>query len=176
MIVVEGPDGGGKTTLIKVLEDYFEFPIAPRVVSQDAEALVDLKAWTEANVAGGWSATIYDRHRLISEPIYGPILRNNSEPGFNDFMWLYNMNNMFRRCNPIVIYCLPPEAAVRSNVENDPDNKVIAPKIKRIYRAYVAKAATDALSIGALHYDYTSHTLSQLLKTVEGFPQIRSTS
>jgi hypothetical protein len=162
MIIVEGPDGSGKTTLLKQLAAEFpDIPIAPRVVSKDAEAMVDLKQWTEENVAKGWQDTFYDRHRLISEPIYGAVLRDSPEPGFDDFSWMFvSLLTFYTACSPIVIYCLPPLEVVLSNLEGDADNEVINPKASVIYAAYVAALSRDYLfrPTRTLIYDYTGNT------------------
>ena len=154
MIIVEGPDGAGKTTLLKRLEAHFDLPVAPRVVSKEAEAMVNLQHWVEHNLSLGWQAVLFDRHRLISEPIYGSILRNVFEPGFDDFEWLSAMYMKFYELKPIIIYCLPPYHTVRDNVRQDPDNKVVWQTIRKIYSCYVAQAARDAVVADALIYDY----------------------
>lgn len=161
MIVVEGPDGAGKTTLIEALMERFDLPVAPRVVSKDAEAMVDLKVWVDKNLLQGFHGTIYDRHRLISETIYGPILRSTPSPGFDDVLWLEPRINEFYRLKPITIYCLPNLDTVRRNIDGDQDNKTIAPYIDQIYSAYVARAAIDlALAPGRVFiWNYkSSHT------------------
>lgn len=159
MIIVEGPDGAGKTTLIKYLVEKLELPVAPRVVSKDAEAMVDLKKWVEDNVSGGWQPTIFDRHRLISEPIYGPILRPRLEEGFTDVGWFYEQLRRFYRANPTIIYCLPPFRQVWENVQDDPDNRVVAQQhtLQMIWSSYFNKAITEyALKPKATWlYDYT---------------------
>lgn len=155
MIIVEGPDGAGKTTLVKELSAHFNIPIEPRVVSKDAEAMVDLKMWTERNVHRGFQYSIFDRHRLISEPIYGAVLRRRFEPGFDDPQWLYLMYyQLYMLCRPVIIYCLPPYKTVRANILHDEDNKVVRNSIRRIYALYVAKAAHDAVTNGALIYNF----------------------
>ena len=68
MIIVEGPDGAGKTTLIRQLQERWpDLAVAPRVVSKDAEAMVDLQEWVNINLSDGPQYKIFDRHRLISE-------------------------------------------------------------------------------------------------------------
>lgn len=157
MIIVEGPDGGGKTTFITKLQKKLNLPIAPRVVSKDAEAMVDLKMWVENNVLGGFQQTIFDRHRLISEPIYGPILRGEQAPGFSDMDWMRDVMYHFYHSKPILIYCIPPLDIVINNVMGDEDNKVVHTTIKQIYTAYVARAAIDVtIHHGAVIYDYTA--------------------
>lgn len=157
MIVVEGPDGAGKTTLIQMLRQKTGLDVAPRVVSKQAEAMTDLKKWTEDNVAKGWQPLIFDRHRLISEPIYGPTLRPKLEPGFDDVGWFYNQLYKFYAVQPVLIYCLPPLQQVWENVQHDPDNKVVASQdtITSIWGAYFNKAVTDLTAGRAFLYDYT---------------------
>lgn len=159
MIVVEGPDGGGKTTLIKDLSEYWGVPVAPRVVSKDAEAMVDLKQWVADNLKKGWHSTIYDRHRLVSETIYGPILRpSKPEPGFDDTAWLTMSLKRFYQIQPIIIYCLPPLEVVKANVMDDPDNLVVRDRISAIYAMYQTRAAIDISVRGRTTdiWDYTS--------------------
>lgn len=167
MIIVEGPDGGGKTTLIKLLKEELQLPVAPRVVSKNTRpALVDLKSWVDNNLEEGFQKTIFDRHRLISEPIYGPILRYNQEPGFNDIKWLGPRLDRFYSIEPIIIYCLPPWTEVFSNIEFDRDNEAVREKIEAIYSAYVATASRDhAFAPGIVKiWDYKNSL------TIEGKP------
>lgn len=144
MLILEGPDGAGKSTLAKDIADCICIPIAPRVVSKETQALTDLKVWVEQDLQQGFRFMLFDRYRLISEPIYGPILRDTQQPGFKDFMWyseqLANLYHIF----PVIVYCLPPLEMVLQNIENDPDNTAVKEKIENLYTAYVAKAAADS--------------------------------
>lgn len=159
MIVVEGPDGAGKTTLINyLLENTGNLEVAPRVVSKDAEALVDLRQWVHTNLRVGKQRMIFDRHRLISEPIYGPILRKKLEPGFSDANWFAPALEKFYSIDPLVIYCLPPLKTVWSNVQDDEDNKVVAQQhvLQQVWGAYFNKAMTEgSLRGNCWMYDYT---------------------
>lgn len=156
MLVVEGPDGGGKTTLIKLLSEELGLPVAPRVVSQGTEAMVDLKDWVDNNLEEGFQPVIFDRYRLISEPIYGPILRDQAQPGFDDITWLGPRIKRFYDLDPIIIYCLPSYDLVEDNVISDPNNAAVKFDIAAIYSAYVAKAAMDlAIAPGTVKvWDY----------------------
>ena len=157
MLIVEGPDGAGKTTLVKELSEYLNIPVAPRVVTQRTEAMIDLRDWVDNNLEEGFQRTIFDRYRLISETIYGPILRDQQHPGFDDLMWLGERLQKFYNIGPILIYCLPKLEVVQHNLENDEDNEVVLPRIKSIYSAYINRAALDFNLAGSevYLYDYT---------------------
>lgn len=167
MIIVEGPDGAGKTTLISKLRVLTKLEVSPRVVSKDAESMVDLKRWTEENVRAGFQNLIFDRHRLISEPIYGPVLRKIPEPGFNDLEWFLDQITSFYLTRPVIIYCLPPFSVVWGNVMKDDDNKIFhaeGEKLSLIYRSYVNKAVTDhSLRSRTWIYDYTDPIYSEVM-------------
>jgi hypothetical protein len=157
VIIFEGPDGSGKTTLAKAFSELSGLPIAERVVSKEARAMVDLKEWTEDNVGLGFQEKIFDRHRLISEFIYGPILRAEQEPGFDDISWVWRMTERFYKLRPIIIYSIPPLETVRANLANDPDNEEVAEWAGPIYTAYLQRAAHDLLHYPefTLLHDYT---------------------
>ena len=164
MLIVEGPDGAGKTTLIKKLQEHWGLEVSPRVVSKDAEAMTDLKHWTEDNVMTAPHNLIFDRHRLISEPIYGSILRSEQQPGFGDVQWMTAMMGQFYASDPLIIYCLPPLEVVKANIEGDEDNTVVKNHIDAIYTAYTARAALDATLSprSTVIYDYTQKPLNPL--------------
>lgn len=157
MIILEGPDGAGKTTLLSELQQHFSFPVADRVVSKDAEAMVDLQSWVEQNVRQGFQEMFFDRHRLVSEFIYGPVLRRHAEPGFTDVGWTGAMLQLFYHIRPVVIYCLPPLQVVKDNLRGDPDNERVNPHIEPIYQAYLQRAWMDRMiNPYSAIYDYTT--------------------
>lgn len=163
MIVVEGPDGSGKTTLVRRLSTDLGIEVMPRVVSKDAEAMVDLKEWTERDVARGFGRRLYDRHRLISECIYAPGLgREWTGGGFSSYQWLANQLARFYAAEPIIIYCLPEMDICWGNVKDDPDNKVVHDRKTHdtIYRLYHARCGIDlALSkASVMVWDYNNDT------------------
>ncbi|MEG2887217.1 MAG: hypothetical protein RR853_08840 [Aurantimicrobium sp.] len=156
MIIVEGPDGGGKSTLIKSIQELTGFKVAGRVVSKETKALFDLKVWVEDNLDLGPHDAIYDRYRLISEFIYGPILRIAQQPGFTDPDWvLHSMSKLYQN-DPLIIYCLPPLEVVQWNLQGDEDNTKVVDHIEQIYTAYLQRASLDLIMrpTRTLH-DYT---------------------
>lgn len=168
MIVVEGPDGAGKTTLVKEIQSQFDVVVAPRVVDTDANAMVDLKAWVENNVRQLNQGVVFDRHRLISETCYGPILRQGrTEPGFDDLGWLTAMMEFFYRSKPTIIYCIPPKSiCVSYNAECWP-TQTSPEQRDAIYDNYITRAAIDFGLLRAQHYDYTEGP--NHLKSIMGY-------
>src|SRR5580765_6539928 len=139
MIIVEGPDGGGKTNLVTRLCKEFDLEVEPRVVDKDTNPMngISLKNWVDADLKSWPRASIYDRHRLISEPIYAPIMRGRLADGFEDPIWFIRQINAFWRLHPIVIYCLPaPDEVVRNVMRVDTENDAVCRAIAPIYWMY----------------------------------------
>ena len=163
MLIVEGPDGSGKTTLIGELREVLNLPVAPRVVSKNTEAMLDLRDWVDNNLEEGFQRVIFDRYRLISESIYGPVIRDMQHPGFDDQEWLMSRLVKFYNIHPIIIYCLPPLQTVIDNVTDDEDNQMVQPRIRSIYNAYVNRATLDFIMSPAptFIFDYTKGLTSE---------------
>jgi len=153
VIILEGPDGAGKSRLANQLSQDLGISIEPRVVSKKAEAMTDLRAWVEVDLATWPRAAIYDRHRLISEPIYGPLLRGRMEPGFDDRQWLTRMLEKMNNLDPTIIFCLPPYEIVKANVERDIDNQVVWEYITQVYWLYFMETCRHG---SAFVWDYTA--------------------
>lgn len=156
MIIVEGPDGAGKTTLVQHLSQKYGAPIAKKVVDHDTKPIyTDLQGWTERNLSKGLQWKIFDRHRLVSEPIYAGAMERPPAPGFDDIHWLTARMIDFTRIRPFLIYCLPPYETVAVNVKHDHLNHVVAEFISPIYYLYAAHAAGDIARGQAVLFDYT---------------------
>lgn len=175
MIIVEGPDGAGKSTLVKLLSEKLNLPVAAKVVSSDTQPMTDLVAWTESNVAAGFQRTIFDRHRLISEPIYACFRDGDPTASFMDLGWLAEQMWHFYQVKPILIYCLPRLQTVVANVKNpSTDNGAVAEWIEHIYAGYVARAAAD-MSRGLVKlYNYEVTRADDILGWVDWKLQERS--
>lgn len=166
MIVVEGPDGAGKTHLVQSIRQHFpDLPLAPKAMSSDISPNVNMKTYIEAWVGPARpSYALFDRFALISGPLYAPILDDKYQLNiYSNIDWMVQQHSRFYgSVRPLVIYCLPPVSVVRDNVRNDSDNAKAAPYIERIYAAYVNRAAMDAGYTHNLRYDYTEgHTVDK---------------
>jgi hypothetical protein len=126
--------------------------------------------WTERNVEKGFQETIFDRHRLISDPIYRFAIRTKSmDANLYNLQWMSRMYGLFQLCSPIVIYCLPPLGTIRRNLEGDEANTAVIADIDRVYYMYSALIARETFlsRVDNFHYDYTNDNESLLLNWVK---------
>lgn len=167
-IVVEGPDGSGKTTLMGELKRRFELGSYPRFSTSLGGPIPELAKRVETATSTLFNAPlpfILDRHPLVSEMVYGPILRGRPvDPHFVDLEWVscYSQGLM-KRC--IIVFCIPPLPRVRANVQANIWDQMpgVAEHIDAIYTSYLSIAARW----GGPHfiYDYTKPVhVSQLRK------------
>lgn len=111
MIILEGPDGSGKTTLGRRLSALHGIPLVKRE-KQDAYlwCMSELSSWSLSGLK------IYDRFALVSEYIYGPLRRGAKAVEFElDYPPTAEMMERFVR-DALIIYCRPPATVIMRNV------------------------------------------------------------
>lgn len=108
IVVVEGPDNSGKSTLVEAIR-----AIDPRArvvlggpASRDA-LLARMTAAFVMHEAG--EVVVCDRFPAVSEPVYGPILRERSE--LDDVDARASLGCL-KAVGAVVVYCRPPDDAV----------------------------------------------------------------
>lgn len=159
MIIVEGPDGAGKTTLIKqLMAQYPSIPMHDRASSSGREGgpIPNLYEWAHADVHS-WSDTplsFYDRHPLISEYIYGPVIRGSVDPRFHGTSL---RRHLARRA--LVIVCLPPLSVVSASLSDERDMPGVTTHIRTIWTLYASLRATWPVASSIVFYDWTHSKL-----------------
>lgn len=162
IVVVEGVDGAGKSTLIanlrRVSRQYFWVLRAsgPPNNSEEVERAIDALA----DLGGGYPSVnwVFDRHPLISEPIYGKILRGKSHL---DDMPAAAYKNHIAMIDK-VIYCRPPFESVVKGARTEQQLSGVHDRLRELYDAY--EEAIDFLHIHlripVIRYDWTAAELT----------------
>jgi len=155
VIMVEGPDGGGKSTLIsKIHRDgvdngdlIFHNGLYPTPDDAYSSYLGQLNAFEE----GACDRLILDRS-VISQMIYGAVMRN--EP--LNYEMTDKIQAKFLQLNGIIILCLPPLKVCMQNWRaRNAQNKEYVTKSKKMIQIYgLYSAVSEAFNL--IKYDYTT--------------------
>jgi hypothetical protein len=118
VIIVEGPDGAGKTTLIGRLCQDLDLVKRSKFVKSngDGSGTNDLfgDAYVDVCNQPDMGMMIYDRHPLISEYVYGPIVRGKLPEDFTTPQAHATLRLMAKQV--MIVWCLPPLSVVKANV------------------------------------------------------------
>lgn len=160
MIIIEGPDGSGKTTLVGKISKQFPQLVMDHRLDRDdkreeAHRVNTVRARTYtalARAVQGGRPNMYDR-LFYSEIVYGNLLRGGSR--FSDEECWY-INRVLEALQPPVVLCLPPLEVVKNNVLKSQDKQMhgVLDNIGSIYATYTGIVG-QARSI--IVYDYTKH-------------------
>jgi thymidylate kinase len=165
LVIVEGPDGAGKTVLVgQLVKTFPRLKMAVDVWETKGEkdkhkeerriSTVRMRTYTAIGEAfRGTKPLIHDR-LIYSELVYGQLLRGHIKfhPMEVEFM---HMALVTLQCP--VIMCLPPFSVVEHNVHNTEDHlDGVNEQIEAIYGGYLNYAADLSHSeANFLGYDYT---------------------
>ena len=148
-IIIEGPDGSGKSTLV---DQYFPNAIhAGGPPINHEEAIERLYEPTPGHV--------YDRWTGVSEQIYGPLVRGVSLLSEEEYL------DGILKTRPTIIYCRPPLEVILSNLVNQKEKphkpkkfiKEVKERAEMIVEAY-DKLLGDKfprLGVPVFTYDYS---------------------
>ncbi len=153
MIIIEGMDNTGKTTLIHQLSQQFKLPSArtgtyPRKVSD----ILNWHNWASAAPR----TLILDRHPAISDLVYGPILRGST-------CSTHEIARVARE-DHYLVYCCPPFGTVQRSYHEREQMEGTEENLMQIYTEYqkvMLEIAPDFI------YDFTNHrALNALVRNI----------
>lgn len=168
-IIVEGPDGSGKTTLVnQLLESFPSLTKHERACTSLGGAIPDIDVWTMQTTYRQMKheathSYLFDRLPFFSDCVYRTALEVPLSRGFDSTQWWESYAKLwFSRS--LLIVCLPPYENVETNVRNSENMPGVAENTPRIYAGYECLSQTGTLPgpgrtrvwRGLRHtYDYT---------------------
>lgn len=157
MIIVEGPDGAGKSTLVEQLVDDFGFVVGERattdrdklyeVTRQDTYCALGLEVEGNADT----TPRIWDR-LFFSEMIYSPVMGRKCQFSSEEQTFIKRVINAIA-CP--VIMCYPTWEVVKENAEAEHQMEGVNENLRAIYEAY--RTVCQGMS-WVIWYDYTGKT------------------
>lgn len=151
MIIVEGMDNTGKTTLVNKLA---EMGLSKRLLGGPPKDKASLKIQLKDQFNLASHPMVQDRATCISQQVYWDKMSDVVLNGY--------LHSMIREKHCLVIYCRPPEEVIlnfatheRKEYDTDEHIKYVTDNAKRFVQSY------DLLmsNIPHLVYDYTNPTL-----------------
>lgn len=162
-VVVEGPDGSGKTTLVRAARNTSSNTISISRNPMYGNPETRLKAMFEfmywASVYPPDHHLIVDRYPAISERVYGPILRN--ENLLDKHPLDFGMGKV-----DAIIYCRPRMGRIIANLPENEQLSGVNEKIHLIVEAYDAVINQFSEITQVFVYDYEAIKPNQVWSRV----------
>ena len=163
MIIVEGADGSGKSTLCRMLlaEGLVEKVLpSPRITAKGDTERMKYETDQYLRIYGTNNRVAVDRF-LFSEIVYGPILRGSSVLSRNEYLTKLLELMM---SGSIIIFCLPEKLHFKPD-----ENPAVLEKIELIKQAYQACFEDVAFTTSRTYlYNWESlHSFKKLKKFIK---------
>lgn len=168
LVIFEGPDGGGKSTLIEHVKS--KMVIDACIVSEGPEKYKGemddrVRRYHALARAQRNAPLIFDRHPCISQPIYG-LIHNQPPPAVELVNYLYAFK-------PFIIYCRPMGGPNHTASEAEWDTPEFLANVDRNFDKLVAEY--DAWSLRHANLTYRigdpMDRIVDIINTLEGDPQ-----
>jgi len=153
-VIIEGPDGAGKTTLISKLRT--KLPFYVWVLSSNSRydnwgQVIEVVEWIETSPV--YQPFLLDRHPLISETVYGPILRGGVayKNSASDIVeWMANTFG-----DSFIVYCNPGLDVLEKTSEAHSQRKGVRENLPKIVKAYDSLMEMLVNDIPVERYDFS---------------------
>jgi GTPase SAR1 family protein len=159
VIVVEGPDGAGKTTLAKGICEKFdlEYRRPDTLTSTQGPVGSDIVRWWHDQFHPITRRAVYDRAFWVSELMYQPVMRGR--PLISDGPDIAHQIFDAWEAEPMVVFCLPPWEVSREIIRAQSIKLagVNEEDLEKIHWGYHAQYAlwSNALFEGVISWDFT---------------------
>lgn len=171
-VIVEGPDGSGKDTLIgSLLELLHVHTLHERASTSLGGPVPNLAAWVANDVRtmAHQRPSIYNRHPLISELIYSryrtdPAKRGFPSPEWSHMAWRNAMRKQASQ-HAIVVFCQPPYHVLRRTVLDQGPGAHMPGVYENILEIYTDYATHLWPGIN-IRYDYTKDTAENVANKI----------
>ncbi len=155
LIVVEGVDGAGKTTLIDSLASHSKRPfwrIQGLNPYRDSAPLESFLRWLKT--IPPHVDIVCDRIPLISEPIYGTILRSFDRM---EYLGAKEIDEFFQLPHLRIIYCRPSRYKLIDSVQKNPQLAGVVEHLDALLNQYDLRMAclTRTYGIHIRTHDFT---------------------
>lgn len=156
MIIIEGPDNSGKTTLGQKLAKDLGMPLVHSIKPKPEWS--ELEALEQSIMQLLPQRIIRDRTYAISEFVYGPICREKSALGELHSQALTNLCHY----NHLIIYCRPPNDVILKNDGREQMEGVLE-NHERLIERYDQLILELGQNIKVVRFNYTDAISYQLV-------------
>lgn len=162
VIILEGCDGTGKTNLLGELSRDLMIPVHAKASTSTGGPVKNIWEWAETDVKTMHRMTfsIYDRHPLVSELIYGPIIRKSVDERFRSDEGT-ELCKLFAE-SVLIVFCDPGYLEVKKNIEANPHMPGVTEHWEQIYEMY--QTLMQYWPGEVVRWDYRAHWLYPYLR------------
>jgi hypothetical protein len=167
-IIVEGMDGSGKDTLIeKLMDDFDGYQIHERASTSLGGPVANLAQWVidDLSKMPTQPLSIYNRHPLISEPIYAPYRKvgGGLRGAWRDRSWI-GLNRVIAAEHCLMVLCHPSIYTIRANLAHSIAGQMpgVVDNIDALWDAYNGLVWPGR----CIRYNYRRDTVASLVQSI----------
>lgn len=169
IIILEGPDGGGKTTLAERLRQFFGTHRMAHVMKHGPYIGMSTEDLCKTYFRSMTQALTYDDHVImdrswLSEPIYGTVYRNGANRV--DLPRRRMLERVALSRGAVVVHCQPDLSLCVDTFKQRKGIEYLdnTEQLGEVYEAYETLSQHTCLPV--VHYDYEKDALESLVQTL----------